>query len=40
MAYDQGIVGIHAPIKVRMTKTVGGKTISGLVDATPAADLQ
>ncbi len=35
MAYDQGIVGIHAPIKVRMTKTVGGKTISGLVDATP-----
>ncbi|MGM9612359.1 MAG: DNA-directed RNA polymerase subunit beta' [Butyricicoccus sp.] len=35
MAYDQGIVGIHAPIKVRMTKTVAGKTISGIVDATP-----
>ena len=35
MAYDQGIVGIHAPIKVRMTKTVAGKTLTGIVDATP-----
>ena len=35
MAYDQGVVGIHAPIKVRMTKNIGGKTISRIVDATP-----
>ncbi len=35
MAYDQGIVGIHAPIKVRMTKTVAGKTLTGIVNATP-----
>ena len=35
MAYDQGIVGIHAPIKVRMTKQIGGRTVSKLVDATP-----
>ena len=35
MAYDQGIVGIHAPIKVRMTKQIGGRKVSKLVDATP-----
>ena len=35
MAYSEGIVGIHAPIKVRMTREVNGKTVSKIVDATP-----
>ncbi|WP_125114438.1 DNA-directed RNA polymerase subunit beta' [Agathobaculum sp. Marseille-P7918] len=35
MAYTEGIVGIHAPIKVRMTREIGGKKISKIVDATP-----
>ena len=34
LAYDDGIVGIHAPIKVRMTRVIGGQTISRIVDAT------
>ena len=35
MAYNEGIVGIHAPIKVRMTREINGKTVSKIVDATP-----
>ena len=35
MAYSEGIVGIHAPIKVRMTREIGGKKVSKIVDATP-----
>jgi len=35
MAYDQGVVGIHAPIKVRTVREIGGKRISKLIDATP-----
>ena len=35
MAYSEGIVGIHAPIKVRMTREVNGKKVSKIVDATP-----
>ncbi len=34
MAYDEGVVGIHAPIKVRMTRTINGQTISRIIDAT------
>ena len=34
LAYDDGIVGIHAPIKVRMTRVIGGQTVSRVVDAT------
>src|SRR5574344_561003 len=34
MAYDQGVVGIHAPIKVRITKKINGKKITGIIDAT------
>ena len=34
LAYDDGVVGIHAPIKVRMTRVIGGQTISRVVDAT------
>ncbi|MGE4548526.1 MAG: DNA-directed RNA polymerase subunit beta' [Intestinibacillus sp.] len=35
MAYDQGFVGIHAPIKVRVTCEVDGRKITKLIDATP-----
>ena len=34
MAYSSGVVGIHAPIKVRVTKTIGGETRSELIDTT------
>ncbi|MEG1870319.1 MAG: DNA-directed RNA polymerase subunit beta', partial [Oscillospiraceae bacterium] len=34
MAYDQGAVGLHAPIKVRMTKEIAGKRISRVIEAT------
>ena len=32
MAYNEGVVGIHAPIKVRLTKEINGKTESAIVD--------
>ncbi len=35
MAYADGVVGIHAPIKVRMMKEVNGQTLTKIVDATP-----
>ena len=35
MAYAEGVVGIHAPIKVRVTKEINGKMESRIVDATP-----
>ena len=35
MAYAEGVVGIHAPIKVRITREIGGKMESRIVDATP-----
>ncbi|MGN1015022.1 MAG: DNA-directed RNA polymerase subunit beta' [Butyricicoccus sp.] len=35
MAYDEGYVGIHAPIKVRVSKEIDGETVTGLIDATP-----
>ncbi len=34
MAYQEGVVGLHAPIKVRMTKTVGAHTYTKLLDTT------
>lgn len=34
MAYDEGIIGIHAPIKVRRSIVIDGETVTGLVDAT------
>ncbi len=34
MAYTNGLLGIHAPIKVRVTKEIDGVTHSGLIDAT------
>ena len=34
MAYDQGVVGIHAPIRVRVSKEIDGKVHTGIIDAT------
>ena len=34
MAYDEGDVGLHAPIKIRMTKVVDGVTHTKLVETT------
>jgi len=34
MAYDEGYVGLHAKIKVRITKTIDGKKQSKIIDAT------
>ena len=34
MAYDQKVVGLHAPIKLRVTKEIDGKTVSKLIDTT------
>lgn len=33
LAYAEGAVGIHSPVKVRMTRNVGGITESRLIDA-------
>ncbi len=34
MAYDQKVIGMHAPIKVRVSKDINGKTYTGRIDAT------
>ena len=34
MAYDEGDVGLHAAIKIRMTKEINGVTVSKLVEIT------
>jgi len=34
MAYDAGIIGMHSPIKIRVTKEIDGKKVSGIIDAT------
>ena len=34
MAYEEGVIGMHAPIKVRVTKVIDGKEVSGIIDAT------
>ncbi len=34
MAYSEGVVSIHAPIKVRISKDIGGRTVSKLIDCT------
>ena len=34
IAYDSGVVGIHSPIRVRLTKEIDGETRSKIVDAT------
>jgi len=35
MAYNEGYVGLHAGIKVRIVKEIDGKKVSRIVDATP-----
>ena len=34
MAYTEGVVGLHAQIKVRVEKEIGGKKISRIIDST------
>ncbi len=34
MAYENGYLGLHAPIKIRVTKEIDGVTHSGIIDAT------
>ncbi len=34
MAYDAGAVGIHAPIRVRVTRHVNGRDVTRIIDAT------
>ncbi len=34
MAYNEGVIGLHALIKVRMTKEVDGKSITGIAETT------
>lgn len=34
MAYQEGVVGLHAPIRVRVSKEIGGHKITKLIDAT------
>ncbi len=34
LAYNNGAVGLHAPIKVRVTKTIDGVEKTGIIDAT------
>lgn len=34
MAYSEGDVGLHAPVKIRMSKDIGGKRVSKILDST------
>ncbi len=34
MAYSEGIVSLQAPIKVRISREIGGKTVSKIIDCT------
>ncbi len=34
MAYESNAVGLHAPIKVRLSRVINGETVSGIIDAT------
>ncbi len=34
MAYENGALGLHAPIKVRVSKEIGGETVTRIIDAT------
>ncbi len=34
LAYDVGAIGLHAPIKVRMSKEIDGEVRSGIIDTT------
>ena len=32
MAYTNGVLGLHAPIKIRMSKEIDGETVTGMVE--------
>ncbi len=34
MAYSEGVVSLHAPIKVRISKEIGGRNVSKIIDCT------
>ena len=34
LAYNNGAVGLHAPIKVRVTRKIGDREVTGMIDAT------
>ncbi len=34
LAYANGAVGLHAPIKVRITRNINGEEVTGIIDAT------
>ncbi|MBE7023877.1 MAG: DNA-directed RNA polymerase subunit beta' [Ruminococcaceae bacterium] len=34
LAYANGAVGLHAPIKVRISREINGETVTGIIDAT------
>ncbi len=34
MAYENGVIGLHAPIRVRVSKEIDGVTHTGIIDAT------
>ncbi len=34
MAYESGVIGLHAPIRVRVTKEINGESITRIIDAT------
>ncbi len=34
MAYETGVIGIHAPIKVRVTREIDGEPVTRIIDAT------
>ncbi|HAN44693.1 MAG TPA: DNA-directed RNA polymerase subunit beta' [Ruminococcaceae bacterium] len=34
MAYQEGVVGLHAPVKIRITKEIAGEKLSKIIDTT------
>ena len=34
MAYEEGVIGMHVPVKVRVTKEIKGEKVTGIIDAT------
>ncbi len=40
MAYNEGVVSLHAAVKVRITKDIAGKKISKIIDCTGKTHFQ
>ncbi len=34
MAYDEGVIGLHSPIKIRVTKEINGESKTGMMETT------